>query len=55
MRLVGRGLQLVGLGVPPLAIILELSESVSLGQMLLMLVAALCLFWIGRLVEGYSR
>ena len=55
MRHLGRGLQLVGLGVPPLGIFMQLSESISLGQMLVMLVAGVCLFWMGRLVEGYAR
>ena len=55
MRQLGRGLQWLGLAVPPLGIFLQLSESISLGQMLIMLVAAVCLFWMGRLVEGYAR
>ena len=55
MRSFGRTLQLLGLGVPPLAIVLQLSETISLGQMLTMLVTAVCLFWIGRIVEGYFR
>jgi hypothetical protein len=54
MRTIGRGLQLVGLGVPPLAIIMQLSEAISLGQMLTMLVAAVCSFGIGRILEGYA-
>jgi hypothetical protein len=55
MRVLGRGLQIVGLIVPPLAIVMQLAETISLGQMLTMLVAAACLFWIGRIVEGYAR
>ena len=55
MRSLGRGLQLLGLVVPPLGIFLQLSETISLGQMLTMLVAAVSSFWIGRLVEGYAR
>ncbi len=54
MRGFGRILQLFGLGVPPLAIMLQLFESISLGQMLMMLVAAVCLFGIGRILEGYG-
>lgn len=50
---IGRLLQHLGLILPPLAILLQLSESISLGKMLVMLVAAVCLFWIGRIVEGY--
>jgi hypothetical protein len=55
MRGFGRGLQLLGLAVPPLAIVLQLSETISLGQMLTMLVGGVCLFGIGRIVEGYAR
>ena len=40
--------------MPPLAMVLQLSESISLGQMLTILVASVCLFGIGRIVEGYS-
>jgi len=40
--------------IPALAILLELNHAISLGQMLMLLLAAVCLFWIGRIVEGYS-
>ena len=53
MRSLGRGMQVLGLSLPPLAIVLQLSEAISLGQMLTMLVAAVCMFGIGRIVEGY--
>ena len=55
MRQFGRTLQLVGLSVPPLAIVLQLANSITLGQMLTMLLAAVCVFGIGRIMEGYSR
>ena len=55
MRGLGRGLQLLGLFLPPAGIVLELVHAVSLGQMLVMLVAGISIFWIGRIVEGYSR
>jgi hypothetical protein len=55
-------MQRIALVIPPVAIILQLlprgasGQSVlSLAQMLVLLVGAVCLFWIGRLVEGYSR
>jgi hypothetical protein len=54
MRGLGKVMQVLGLVVPPLAIVLQLSETVTLGQMLTMLVAAVCLFWIGRITEGYA-
>ena len=55
MRSIGRGLQLIGLGAPPLSILLQLSGAIDLKQMLAILVASVCLFGIGRIVEGYSK
>jgi hypothetical protein len=55
VRNLGRLLQLIGLAVPPLSIILQLTEAISLGQMLTMLVASVCSFGIGRILEGYAR
>lgn len=55
LNLVGRLGQLLGLGIPALAILLELNHAITLGQMLVMLVAAVCCFGIGRILEGYSR
>ena len=46
---------MIGLAVPPLGIVLQLSDAISLGQMLTMLVAAVSMFGIGRIVEGYAR
>ena len=54
MRLIGQLGQRVGLVIPAVAIMLALNHSISLGQMLTLLVGAVCLFWIGRIVEGYS-
>jgi uncharacterized membrane protein len=45
----------LGLAIPAVAVLLELNHAISLGQMLVMLVAAVCSFWIGRIVEGYFR
>jgi hypothetical protein len=55
MRSFGRVLQIVGLTVPPLSVIMQLSDTINLKQMLTMLVASVCLFLIGRLLEGYAR
>ena len=55
MRGLGRGLQVLGLVLPPLAMVMQLAEAVSLGQMLTMLLTSVCCFGIGRIVEGYSR
>jgi hypothetical protein len=52
---IGRLMQIGGLVLPPLSIILELQGAINAGQMLLMLVAAVSMFWIGRILEGYSR
>jgi hypothetical protein len=54
MRLVGRCGQFLGLALPALAILLELNRQISLGQMLTMLVAAVCCFAIGRILEGFA-
>lgn len=55
VRALGRTLQHVALLFPPLAVIMELTHGISLGQLLLLgLVAPACLFWIGRIVEGYG-
>jgi hypothetical protein len=55
MRAFGRILQHLGLFVAPVAVLLQLAEVINVRQMLAFGVAALCLFWIGRLVEGYAR
>ncbi len=53
MKGIGKLLQIIGLAIPPLAIVLQLSEAITAGQMLMFLVASVCCFWIGRLTEGY--
>ena len=55
MRAFGRILQHLGLLVAPLAVLLQLAEAIDARQLLAFGVAALCLFWIGRLVEGYAN
>jgi len=55
LRAVGRAAQVLGLILPALAILLELQRVISLGQMLMMLVAAVCCFGIGRIVATYAR
>jgi len=54
MRAIGRAAQFLGLTIPAVAIVLELNHRITLGQMLVMLVAAVCCFWIGRILEGYA-
>jgi hypothetical protein len=55
MAALGRLGQFLGLAIPAVAILLELNHAISLGQMLVMLVASICCFWIGRILEGYAR
>jgi hypothetical protein len=54
MYSVARLLQLAGLGIPPLAIIAQLTESISLWQMLGFLVVSICVFLLGFLLQQYS-
>jgi hypothetical protein len=49
-----RLLQIVGLAIPPLAIIAQLANSITLGQMLGFVVVAVCVFYIGNLLQRYS-
>jgi hypothetical protein len=55
MQQFARGLQLVALLLLPLGMILQIANSISVGQMLMLLVAGFSLFYIGRIVEGYVR
>ena len=54
MRLLGRVLQHAGLIVPPVSIVLQLGNQITLGQMLILLVASVAAFFLGRIVEGYA-
>ena len=53
MRLIGRIGQLVGLGLPALAVLLELGGQITSGPMLGMLVFSVCCFSIGWIFERY--
>lgn len=55
MKTIGRFAQVLGLALPAIAVVLELGHVIRLGQMLVMLVAAVCCFGIGRILEGYAR
>lgn len=55
MRLLGQAGQRLGLILPAFAIILELNHTISLGQMLMLLVTSVCFFGIGRILEGYGQ
>ncbi|MCI0334756.1 MAG: hypothetical protein L0228_16195 [Planctomycetes bacterium] len=53
MYSIARALQIIGLTIPPLAIFAQLTERISLGQMLGFLVAAIAFFGIGYLMQAY--
>ncbi len=55
MQTLGKVLQLAGLAIPPLTIIAQLTESIGTKEMLTFLVASVCAFMLGRLLEGYAR
>lgn len=50
----GRALQSASLLVLPLGILLELTGSISLRDMLILMVAGVSAFWLGRVIEGYA-
>lgn len=54
MRTVGKLGQMIGLTVPALAVVMELSGRITSGPMLGMLVFSVCCFAIGRILEGYA-
>lgn len=54
MRRIGRACQLVALLGLPLAIPLQLVGAIDLRQMLALMAASFCLFYLGRLIEGYA-
>lgn len=55
MAAAARLLQFAGLIAPPVSIVLQLMGSIGVRDMLLILVAGLAAFWLGRLIEGYAR
>lgn len=55
MSALGRFLQIIGLTLPPVSIVMQLMDSIKANQMLVMLVASVCAFMIGRIIEGYGR
>lgn len=54
MRIVGRVCQQIALLGLPLTIPLQLGNVIDLRQMLAFMGASICLFYIGRLLEGYA-
>lgn len=54
MQQLARLLQLAGLTVPPLALLAQLSNFITAGQMLGFLVASVCMFSLGYLLQRAS-
>jgi hypothetical protein len=54
MYLLSRMLQLVGLTIPPLSIIAQLNQQITLGQMLSFLAMSMGVFGVGYLLQRYS-
>jgi hypothetical protein len=52
MRQLARAMQIAALILLPLSMILQVARAVTVGQMLIAMVAGFCLFWIGRILEG---
>jgi hypothetical protein len=55
MRLLGRLCQIVALVGLPLTIPLQLMYVIDVRMMLGMMVGSICLFYLGRMLEGYAR
>ena len=53
MYSIGRFLQLVGLVALPLASLLQIEQSISVGQMLRIMAAGICCFGIGWILSTY--
>ena len=47
-------MQLLGLALVPIPIFLQLAQRISVAQLLLAGLGLVCLFYIGRIIEGYS-
>ena len=57
MRTLGRFMQFIALALPPIAVVSQLimgSEQFRPGQLLIAGVFAAAMFYLGRMIEGYS-
>jgi hypothetical protein len=54
MKLICRWMQRGGLWALPVAIVLQMVDVLSVGEMLVAAVAGMALFWLGRILEGYA-
>ena len=55
MDAIARLLQIGGMTLPIVAILAQLNQAITEGQMLMFLVASLCLFYIGYILRGGGR
>lgn len=55
MRQLARGMQVIALVALPLSMLLQAARALTVGQMLMAMLAGFALFWIGRILEGYLR
>lgn len=55
MRPLARTMQIAALTILPLSMLLQAAQAITVGRMLAAMVAGFCLFWIGRIIEGYLR
>ncbi len=53
MRSLARILQLIGLTIPPLAMVAQLANRIKANQMLQFLGVAVCIFLVGYLLQQY--
>jgi hypothetical protein len=54
MYTIARLMQLIGLTIPPLTIIAQLNQQITLGQMLGFLAVSMGVFVVGYLLQRYS-
>ena len=54
MRALGRLLQFAALAILPVAMVVQLTGGLSPGQLLMALVFGIAIFYLGRMIEGYS-
>lgn len=53
MHTISRFLQLLGMGIAPLAMVAQLNHRISVGQMLQFLVVSVAVFTVGHLLQRY--
>ena len=51
---VGRLLQTAALVALPVSMVVQLAGGITLKEMLVLMVAGVSAFWLGRIIEGYA-